>query len=212
MVGNLHFGTAQSNTPTSTPATTASGGNGTLELTMTLDKTSLSLGESVNLTLTLTNISKQTVSFTHTGLDFDFKVYNGTNNLVYQYSNFLIIPDFTYIVPLPPGEGFSANFTWMQTCNFNEQVTGNPVSPGTYNIVGETGSTYGIQTTPIQLTIVGAPTATPTPTLTLTPSATAPSATAPPTPEFPSVIIIIVTLMAVTVAILFNIKKQSNKS
>ncbi len=132
----------------------ASGGKGNLELTMTLDKTVYSLGEPVNLTLTITNISNQTIKFEHTGLDFDFQVYNGTNNVVYQWSNFIAIPQFITIVPLPAGESRSANFTWLQTCNFNAQVEGDPVSPGTYYIVGQTGPAYGIQTTPIQLTII----------------------------------------------------------
>ena len=131
----------------------ASGGKGNLELTMTLNKTSYSLGEPVNLTLTITNISNQTINFEHTGLDFDFQVYNGTNNVVYQWSNFRAIAQFITIMPLSAGESFSANFTWLQTCNFNAQVEGDPVSPGTYYIVGQTGPTYGIQTTPIQLTI-----------------------------------------------------------
>ena len=131
----------------------ASGENGNLELTMTLDKTSYSLGEPVNLTLTITNISGQTINYTHTGLDFDFQVYNGTNNVVYQWSNFRAIPQFIAIEPLPAGESISANFTWLQICNFNAQVQGDPISPGTYYIVGQTGPIYGIQTTPIQLTI-----------------------------------------------------------
>ena len=131
----------------------ASGGNGNLELTMTVDKTAYSLGEPVNLTLTITNISSQTINFTHTGLDFDFQVYNDTNNVVYQWSNFQGIAQFITIEPLPAGDSISANFTWLQTCNFNAQVQGDPVSPGTYNIIGQTGPTYGIQTTPIQITI-----------------------------------------------------------
>jgi hypothetical protein len=132
----------------------AYGGKGNLELTMTLNKTTYSLGEPVNLTLTITNISNQTINFTHTGLDFDFQVYNDTNNQVYQWSNFKAIAQFIAIVPLHAGESMSANFTWLQTCNFNAQVEGDPVSPGTYNIIGQTGPTYGIQTTPIQITIV----------------------------------------------------------
>lgn len=132
----------------------ASGGNGNLELTMALGKTAYSLGEPVNLTLTITNISNQTTNFTHTGLDFDFRVYKDTNNVVYQWSNFRAIAQFITIVPLHAGESMSANFTWLQTCNFSTSVEGDPVSPGTYNIIGQTGPTYGIQTTPIQLTIV----------------------------------------------------------
>lgn len=175
-VGSMHFCNAQSDISTSIPAATnASGGNGSLELTMTIDKTSCSLGEPVNLTLTITNISNQTINYTHTGLDFDFQVYNGTNNVVYQWSNFRAIAQFIAIIPLPAGESTSANFTWQQICNFNAQVEGDPVSPGTYNIVGETGPTYKIQTTPIQVTIVGAPTSTPTPSPTPTPTLPAPA-------------------------------------
>jgi hypothetical protein len=120
---------------------------------MTLDKTTFSLGEPINLTLTITNISNQTLNYEHTGLDFDFQVVNDTNNLVYQWSNFQAIPQFIALMPLPAGESRSANFTWTQICNFNLQVEGDPVSPGTYSIIGETGPTYGIQTTQIQITI-----------------------------------------------------------
>ena len=155
----------------------SSGENGNLQLTMALEKTVYSLGEPVNLTLTITNISNQTINFTHTGLDFDFQVYNDTNNAVYHWSNFRAIAQFIAIVPLPAGESLSTNFTWLQTCNFNASVQGDPVSPGTYNIIGQTGPTYGIQTTPIQLTIALAPTFTPTPTPTPTPSPTTEPAT-----------------------------------
>jgi hypothetical protein len=142
--------------PTSSPTTTpaATGGNGDLQLTLALEKTVYSLGEPVNVTVTITNISNQTVSFTHTGLDFDFRVYNDTNNLVYQWSSFRAIAQFIAIVPLAAGESISQNFTWLQTCNFNASAEGDQVSAGTYYIVGQTGPTYGIQTTPIQITIV----------------------------------------------------------
>lgn len=162
--GSVHFGNAQSEMSTSIPAVTkASGGNGSLELTLTIDKTSYSLGEPVNLTLTITNISNKTINYTHTGLDFDFQVTNGTNNQVYQWSNFRAIAQFIAIIPLAPGESSSANFTWQQISNFNPQTEGDPLSPGTYNMIGETGPTYKIQTTPIQITILGAPVSNPTP-------------------------------------------------
>jgi hypothetical protein len=132
----------------------ASGGNGNLELTLALEKTTYKLGEPVNLTLTIANISNQTINFVHTGLDFDFRVYNGTNNLVYQWSNFKAIAQFIAIVPFHAGESTSANFTWLQTCNFNVSVEGDPVSSGTYNIIGQTGPTYALQTNPIQIAIV----------------------------------------------------------
>ncbi len=131
-----------------------SGTKGNLELTMTIDKTVYNIGEPVNLTLTITNVSQQTINFTHTGLDFDFQVTNDTNNQVYQYSNFKFIPQFIAIEPLASGESISANFNWPQICNFNTQVQDDPASPGIYNIIGQTGPTYGIQTTPIQITIL----------------------------------------------------------
>ena len=146
--------------------------NASLELTLTIGKTSYSVGEPVNLTLTITNISNQTINYTHTGLDFDFQIYNGTNNVVYQWSNFKAIAQFIAITPLPAGESTAVNFTWQQICNFNAQDEGYPVSPGTYNIVGETGPTYRIQTTPIQIPIGIAPTVTSTPPPTPTPTFT----------------------------------------
>jgi hypothetical protein len=131
-----------------------SGTKGDLELTMTIDKSVYSFGEPINLTLTITNISQQTINFTHTGLDFDFQVTNDTNNLVYQWSNFKFIPQFMSTEELPAGGIITSNFTWPQICNFNTQVEGDAAAPGTYFIIGQTGSTYNIQTNPIQITIL----------------------------------------------------------
>lgn len=198
-VGNVHFCNAQSDGATSIlAATNVSGGNGSLELTLTIDKATYSLGEPVNLTLSITNISNQTINYTHTGLDFDFQVLNGTNNVVYQWSNFRAIAQFIAITPLPAGESTSANFTWEQICNFNAQVEGDPVSPGTYNIVGETGPTYKIQTAPIQITIGNVPTSTPTPAPTSNPT--------PTVPEFPTWIAI---ALVIGVALLFVALKKT---
>ena len=190
-VGNMHFCNAQNDKSTSTfSATLASGENGNLELTLTMNKTSYSLGDPVNLTLTITNISNQTINYTHTGLDFDFQVNNGTNNIVYKWSNFKAIAQFITIAPLPAGESISANFTWQQICNFNAQVEGDPVSPGTYNVIGETGPTYNIQTIPLPITILGVPISTSTPSPT------------PSVPEFPAIavlaIFLVLSLFAVT--------------
>jgi hypothetical protein len=60
---------------------------------------------------------------------------------------------FIMIMPLKPKENLTATYVWQQTCN-NQSKEDTPVSPGTYNIVGETGPTYGLQTTPIQVTII----------------------------------------------------------
>jgi Intracellular proteinase inhibitor len=201
-VGSLHLGAAQSSTPTPTPiATVASGGNGDLELTMALDKTIYNLGEPVNLTLTITNISNQTINFTHTGYDFDFQVTNDTNNQVYKWSNFQAFPDIVSITPLQAGKSFSANFTWLQTCNFNVSVENYPVSPGTYNIFGQTGPTYGIQTTPIQLTISGTSTSP-----TLSPSSS--PSQSPAVPEFPTLTILPLFALSAFLSIVFIKKSQ----
>ena len=112
---------------------TGSGTKGNLELKITFDKTAYNIGEPVNLTLTITNISKQTIDFTHTGLDFDFQVTNDTNNLLYQWSNFKAIPQFITIESLPAGDSISANFTWLQICNFNSQVQGDADTVSLFN-------------------------------------------------------------------------------
>ena len=152
--------TTPSPTPTITPTaaqnptSTPTSGNGQLQLTLTVEKTTYSLGEPINLTVTINNISNQTVGYTHTGLDFDFKVYNDTNNLVYQWSNFKAIAQFITTQPLPAGESRSQRFTWQQTCNWNTTVQEDQVSPGIYYIVGLTGPNYKMQTTPTEITII----------------------------------------------------------
>jgi hypothetical protein len=147
--------TEPTTTPSALPTATSSpyGEDEALVLTLTLQKTTFALGEPVNLTVIVTNISDQTIDFTHTGLDFDFKITNGTSSLVYQWSNFKAFAQFITIEPLPAGRAFSQNFTWQQTCNFNLQVDGTAVSPGTYWVTGLTGPSYGMQTSPLQITI-----------------------------------------------------------
>ena len=136
------------------PTVAATGSAGSLKITLTLLKTVYNLGEPVNLTVTISNISGQTVNFTHTGLDFNFQVYNDTNSLVFQWSNFRAIPQFVAIEPFPAGTSMSQNFTWLQTCNFNASVIGDQISAGTYFIVGQSGLAYKMQTSPTQITIV----------------------------------------------------------
>jgi hypothetical protein len=142
-------------TPSALPTATSSpyGEDDALVLTLTLQKTTFALGEPVNLTIIVTNISDQTIDYTHTGLDFDFKITNDTSSLVYQWSNFKAIAQFITIEPLLAGKSFSQNFTWQQTCNFNLQVDGTAASPGTYWVIGLTGPSYGMQTSPIQISI-----------------------------------------------------------
>lgn len=140
-------------TPASTPPPTKTISNG-LELTMSLEKTVYNIGEPVNVTLTITNISQQTVNFTSTGMNFDFIVYNGTYNLVYQWSIGKAFPDIAFIEPLAPGANVTATYTWPQTFNTAESPINLQVSPGTYYVVGESNPTLGLQTAPIQVTIL----------------------------------------------------------
>lgn len=133
------------------------------QLTMTLQKTNYTLGEPTNITLTITNISNQTNTiYVSAYNDFDFQVYNGTNSIIYQYSDFWIgqvHPDVIYNETLRAGESLSQNFVWTQT--YPVPIGGSegvPVSSGTYYIVGLIGSVLSgksmIETTPIQITIV----------------------------------------------------------
>jgi len=124
-----------------------------LELTMAIEKTQYVLGEPINITLTIINISNQTINFNHSGQDFDFLVNNDTNNIIYQWSKDRAFAMFIMIMPLKPQENLTGTYTWQQTSNYQPQQE-TQVSPGTYNIVGETGPTYGLQTPPIQVIIV----------------------------------------------------------
>jgi hypothetical protein len=144
--------------PTSTPPPTslqATSVNGSFELTVSVEKTVYSVGEPVNVTLSITNVSKQTVDFTHSGMDFDFVVTNDTDNAVYQWSIGRAFPMFAMIEPLQPGENVTATYTWPQICNTNQSTAGTLVSPGTYYIVGKSNSIYGLQTPPVQIVVVG---------------------------------------------------------
>jgi hypothetical protein len=120
---------------------------------MTIEKTYYVLGEPITITLTITNISNQTINFTHTGQNFDFLVYNDTNNLVYQWSKGRAFPLFITIIPLKPQQNITALYVWQQTSN-SQSNQNKSVSPGIYNIVGETGPTYSLQTPSMQVTIV----------------------------------------------------------
>ncbi|MGA2385391.1 MAG: BsuPI-related putative proteinase inhibitor [Candidatus Bathyarchaeia archaeon] len=140
-------------TPTSTPAPTKTG-NESLELTLSLEKTVYNVGEPVNVTLTITNVSDQTVSFTHTGMDFNFLVYNDSNSIIYIWSIGKAFPQFVTLISLKPGENVTATYVWPQTSNISTSTEATQVPPGTYFIVGESSPTYGFQTAPVQVTII----------------------------------------------------------
>ena len=136
--------------------------NKQLDLQLMLQKTNYSLGEPINLTLTLTNISNQTATVLLSAYNnFDFQVYNGTNNVLYQWSNRWLgvaIPQVIWAETLNSGESLSQSFVWNQTCHNTGLSEGIPVSPGTYYIVGQIGSVLSgknstIETMPMQIFI-----------------------------------------------------------
>jgi hypothetical protein len=157
----LNFGSSPP--PPLSPPPTAEGVSGALQLTMALEKTEYTLGEPVNITLTLTNISNETTTIDFSAYNnFDFRVYNGTNSTLYQWSNHWLgvaVPQVIWLETLNAGESLSENFVWSQTCYNTGLSEGVPISSGEYNIVGQIGSVIStknsmIETTPIQITIV----------------------------------------------------------
>jgi len=141
-------------TPTLTPPPTKTASND-LELTISLEKTVYEIGEPINVTLTITNVSQQTVDFTSTGMNFDFIVYNDTNNLVYQWSIGQAFPQIAMVQPLAPGENVTATYVWPQTVKTSMTSAENlQVAPGTYYIVGESNPIYGLETQPAKINIL----------------------------------------------------------
>lgn len=144
--------------PPPSPPPAAEGVNDGLELTIALEKAEYSFGEPMNITLTLTNISNQTTSFdlSPSRKDFDFRVYNSTYSILYQWQDRWGALELPLEIgeTLNPGESLSETLTWRQTTN-----VGDPVSPGTYYVIGRIGGcsiwneTSTSETTPIQVTI-----------------------------------------------------------
>ena len=140
-----------------TPVMAQGSANG-LELSMTLEKTVYRLGEPISIPLTISNISNQTITF---GMsywnDYDFHVYNDTNDIYWYSINEAsgAIPNVIWLVTLNPGDSTSWTLVWQQT-DFSSQ----PVSPGTYYIVGVVGAPFfygetpSLETTPLQITIL----------------------------------------------------------
>ena len=139
-------------TPTFAPSKTVDDG---IELTISLEKTIYELGEPVNVTLSITNITNQTINFTHTGMDFDFIVYNETYGGVYDWSIGRAFAQFIILEPLLPAGNVSQTLVWPQTGNTFSATNGFLVSPGKYFIVGETNSRYGLHTDPVEINILG---------------------------------------------------------
>jgi cell division protein FtsL len=125
------------------------------EINMTLEKIVYRLGEPINITITVTNISNQTNYYAVQEPDFDFRVYNDTNNNLYDWINTHgPIVDLNYSFSCSSGFSISSgNMVWSQTYNNTFVSEGFPVSLGTYYIVGYSLGA-GVQTNPIQITIV----------------------------------------------------------
>jgi hypothetical protein len=127
-----------------------------LELTMSLEKAEYSVGEPINMTFTLTNISNHTLEV-RTGdvADFDFQVYNDKNYSLYRDSSSRVLLPFFAFIRVGAGENLTDVLVWDQTCNITRaHLNGVPASAGTYDIVGEWDCAPGLETTPIQVTIV----------------------------------------------------------
>jgi hypothetical protein len=130
-----------------------------LELTVTLNKTVYLVGEPLNITLKVTNISNETIEYSSAStLIFDFLVFDAKGNWIYQWSIGKAFAQIIIPITLNPGDSETEVLVWDQTCNTGA-VGG--VSPGTYYIVGMTGTCYmgdlkfQLQTAPVQITIVG---------------------------------------------------------
>jgi uncharacterized coiled-coil protein SlyX len=121
-----------------------------LQLTMALQKTKFSLGESINITLTVRNTSNQTINYTYSDPNSYFRVYNDTNNVIYDVLETQIWPDYVAFIRLNAGESLTDHYVWQQMCNVTWFSEGVPVSAGTYYIVGYGG---GLQTGPILIAI-----------------------------------------------------------
>ena len=112
------------------------------------------MGEPVNVTLSITNISNQSIQFESTGLNFDFTVADSNGSIIYQWSIGRAIPQYIALESLASGQNVTGTYSWPQITNTNV-LTGTLVSPGAYCIVGKSNPIYGLQTDPVQITIVG---------------------------------------------------------
>jgi hypothetical protein len=128
-----------------------------LELSMSLQKNVFQIGEPVNITFKITNIGNQTINMVHVLPEFDFTIYNSSNDDLYTWTKFKLFPMIVWETSLDPGKGYASSLVWLQTCNQTIQNSeGIPVSPGDYYIVGWFYR-YSLETDPLQLSIGSPP-------------------------------------------------------
>ncbi|MDH5460894.1 MAG: BsuPI-related putative proteinase inhibitor [Candidatus Bathyarchaeota archaeon] len=108
------------------------------ELVLKLNKTTYSLGETVNITISLTNISDENVKISLlAGGDpksqFDFLIYDGSNDPIYRYSAHRGYYAGGPSVFLAPNQNITASYLWEQ-----HDDDGGVVAEGKYFVVGRT--------------------------------------------------------------------------
>lgn len=81
----------------------------------------------------------------------DYIVSNGTSNLIYQHTDDGPMPMVVAVEPFTPGHTITDTYSRLQ--KYSGPNPGPAVSPGTYYIVGKS-ATYGLETSPIQISIV----------------------------------------------------------
>jgi hypothetical protein len=120
-----------------------------LSIVLTANKTTYAIGEDVEITFAITNVSNQTLNFINQNGDsnFNFQVYNSTNNAVYMWE-LGAYPLDNWNITLAPNESYTQNLIWTQSSNMRPSTT--PLQQGAYYIIAELGYTnpYPIQTTP----------------------------------------------------------------
>lgn len=194
-------------TPTPTPPTTtkATGNNGSLELSISISKTVYPAGEPVNAIFVLTNIGNKTVDIFYYSMTFDLQEYNGNNTLVYDYFRTQAFSQVGVNVQLNSGDSVNKTLTWNQTFQTNPSTNPTQASSGIYYMVG---SSYGIQTEPLEILIVGT-TSTTSPTSIPTATSSSPTST-PSVPEL-SAVAILTLLIAVSISLVVMLPRQSRQ-
>lgn len=131
------------------------------KLVMGLNKTTYSLGETVNITISLANTSDEnrTVSLMAGGdpkSQFDFLIYDQSNDLIYRYSAHRGYYSGGPSVLLTPRQSITATHQWEQNDD-----DGGVVAPGKYYVVSRTYQIFHLdqplflETPRLEITIKG---------------------------------------------------------